>query len=190
MQPPQFDDLFTGKLIRLTAQTADDAEAFARWSANIEYHRLVDDDPARPLPIQHFAKQFEGSPGSNHSGYDFMIRTIAENTLIGFVVLHSIKWSNRAATVSIGIGESAYWGQGYGTEAMQLALAFAFRELNLYRVGLSVLGYNTRAIRSYEKVGFVHEGGARSAVERDGRRYDHLTMGILRDEWLAKNEAF
>lgn len=183
MLSPSFDDLFSGKLVRLTAQTSDDAEAQARWSANIEYHRLVDDDPAQPRPASHFAG---GADHNSSTSYPFMIRTQAENTLIGFVALHSIKWSNRAATVSIGIGEPAYWGKGYGTEAMQLALAFAFRELNLYRVGLGVLAYNVRAIKSYEKVGFVHEGASRSAIERDGRRYDYVYMGLLRDEWNAR----
>jgi len=56
-------------------------------------------------------------------------------------------------------------------------------ELNLHRVSLDVFEYNPRAIRSYEKVGFKHEGRVRQALNRDGRRWDILYMGILREEW-------
>jgi RimJ/RimL family protein N-acetyltransferase len=88
--------------------------------------------------------------------------------------------------VGIGIGEAEYRGKGYGTDAMQVILGFAFRELNLHRVSLSVFEYNPRAIRSYEKAGFRHEGRLRAEINRDGRRWDVLMMGILRTEWEAQ----
>jgi RimJ/RimL family protein N-acetyltransferase len=66
---------------------------------------------------------------------------------------------------------------------MRLTTAYAFRELNLYRISLTVFSYNTRAIRLYEKLGFVHEGVSRSALYRDGQRHDMLLMGLLRPEW-------
>ena len=65
-------------------------------------------------------------------------------------------------------------------------LGHAFENLELHRVGLSVFSYNTRAIRAYEKVGFRHEGRLRDAIQRDGRYWDEIQMGILREEWLAR----
>ena len=50
---------------------------------------------------------------------------------------------------------------------------------------LNVFEYNPRAIRSYEKCGFVLEGRRRQALNRDGRRWDLIHMGILREEWLG-----
>jgi hypothetical protein len=73
-----------------------------------------------------------------------------------------------------------------GTDAMRVMLRYVFNELNLRRVSLIVFEYNLRAIRSYEKVGFVHEGRVRRVMQRDGRRWDFLYMGILREEWLVK----
>jgi RimJ/RimL family protein N-acetyltransferase len=73
--------------------------------------------------------------------------------------------------------------EGYGSEAMRLTLNYAFNELNLHRVGLDVLDYNARALHVYEKLGFVHEGAKRQFGRRDGRRYDLVLMGMLRDEW-------
>jgi RimJ/RimL family protein N-acetyltransferase len=66
---------------------------------------------------------------------------------------------------------------------MRVMLRYAFQELNLHRVALAVFGYNERAYKSYQKVGFQVEGTLRERLRRDGQRYDMITMGILRDEW-------
>jgi RimJ/RimL family protein N-acetyltransferase len=58
-------------------------------------------------------------------------------------------------------------------------------EQNLRRVSLDTFEYNPRAIRSYEKAGFVYEGRARQYLLREGKRWDLIFMGILRQEWLA-----
>ncbi len=51
------------------------------------------------------------------------------------------------------------------------------------RVSLSVLGNNPRAIRAYEKAGFVLEGRSRGHNLYDGQRIDEAFMGILREDW-------
>lgn len=177
-------DLLTGRLVRLAAPGEDEKAAFARWSADPDYMRCLDADPVRPMAAEHFSlPRKEDAPRS----VEFRIRTLVEDTLIGFVALFSIKWSSGSATLAIGIGEPDYRGKGYGVDALELALGYAFRELNLHRVGLSVISYNTRAIRAYEKVGFVQEGVRREAICRDGRRFDDILMGILRREWEQRH---
>jgi RimJ/RimL family protein N-acetyltransferase len=70
---------------------------------------------------------------------------------------------------------------------MNLLLRFAFTEVNLRRVSLGVFEYNPRAIRTYEKTGFRHEGRVRQFLNKEGRRWDMLFMGIMREEWLERN---
>lgn len=171
--------LFKGKLVRLAAPLPDDNLHFARWSEDDVYARLVDDDPMQPQTADSF--HF----GSSATSYYFHLRTLADDMLIGFVVLFSVKWSNQTAMLAIGIGEETYRGKGYGSDALALILNYAFNELNLYRVGLSVMSYNTAAIRAYERAGFVREGVTRGAILREGQRHDMVNYGILRDEWLA-----
>jgi len=175
------DSLFRGRLVRLTAPRPEDTETMARWSENSTYSRLVDTDYARPRPAKAFAEKEDETPPAD--ALEFRIRTIAEDRLVGFVALHHIEWSNGSGEISIGIGEPADWDKGYGSEAMRLTLNYAFNELNLHRVGLDVLDYNARALHVYEKLGFVHEGAKRQFGRRDGRRYDLVLMGMLRDEW-------
>jgi RimJ/RimL family protein N-acetyltransferase len=178
-------DLFRGRLVHLAAPAEDDAAAFARWSQDAEYLRALDTDYARPVSATEFAER--SAPGRADSNtLEFRLRTLAEDRLIGFVALHCIEWNNQAAMLAIGIGEASYRGKGYGSDALQLILRYAFRELNLYRVGLDVTANNRAAIRAYEKAGFQQEGVMRRAVSRDGQRIDRILMGILRDEWLER----
>ena len=174
--------------MRLVAPSERDAPVLARWSEDTEYLRAVDSDYARPLSPEEFAHRLSPDQ-ADPNRLEFHIRTLADDRLIGFVALHSVEWNNRAALLAIGIGEPEFLGQGYGTDALQLILRFAFHELNLYRVSLDVIASNTRAIRTYEKLGFQREGRMRAAVQRDGHRTDRIFMGLLRDEWSELQAA-
>jgi RimJ/RimL family protein N-acetyltransferase len=72
---------------------------------------------------------------------------------------------------------------------MGLALDFAFQELNLHRIQLTVYSYNERAMRMYEKLGFQREGVYREFLLRDGQHHDMLLYGILNHEWLGQKNA-
>jgi RimJ/RimL family protein N-acetyltransferase len=89
--------------------------------------------------------------------------------------------------MGIGLGDKTCWGKGYGTDAMSLLLRYAFTELNLHRMTLTVYEFNERAIRMYQRCGFKIEGIVRDCLYRNGRRWDLVSMGILRDEWLELN---
>ncbi|HEY3343991.1 MAG TPA: GNAT family protein, partial [Anaerolineaceae bacterium] len=115
----------------------------------------------------------------------FGLRTLTEDCLIGLILLDEIDWLNGVAWVAIGIGEREYWGKGYGADAMRLILRYAFDALHLHKVILDVFEYNQRAYRCYLKAGFIEEGRARDFLNRDGRRWDLIYMGALREEWLA-----
>jgi RimJ/RimL family protein N-acetyltransferase len=182
-------NLFTGELVRLAAMNPGaDAEAFARWQADSEYMRLQDSDsfmPATPKQMQRkLEKELEREPATN---FEFSIRTLSDDKPIGSIGLGGVRWNHSDVFVGIGLGDRDYWGNGYGTDAMRVILRYAFMELNLHRVSLDVFEYNPRAQRSYEKAGFKVEGRQRQAMQRDGRRWDFIFMGILREEWLNDN---
>lgn len=62
-------------------------------------------------------------------------------------------------------------------------LKHGFQNLNLHRIYLRVFANNVRAIRSYEKAGFVHEGRLRQAEFRQGQYLDVFFMSVLKSEW-------
>jgi RimJ/RimL family protein N-acetyltransferase len=97
---------------------------------------------------------------------------------IGNIHLTGIDWVARHAGVGIFIGEEEHWSKGYGQQAMRLILRHAFNDLGLRRVYLVVLDNNDRAIRAYEKCGFVVEGRLRRHAYKQGRFRDLIFMGI------------
>jgi RimJ/RimL family protein N-acetyltransferase len=183
-------DVLKGKLVRLSAfDPAEMSKAFPRWDQNSEYFRLLNSSGQPMQSAKAALKWMEEEAGEvSPANYYFSIRTLSEDKLIGELALDVVTWPGRDAFVGLGIGETDYWGKGYGTDIMNVLLRFAFTEVNLRRVTLSVFEYNPRAIRSYEKVGFRHEGRTRKVLNKEGRRWDILYMGILREEWLEQND--
>ena len=177
--------LLTGDLVRLAALNPEtDAESFARWSRDSEYYRLDTTDPARMWSPRQTREFMDKDDQAEHpNSISLAIRTLDGDQVIGFIALDGIEWTHGDAWVGIGIGDRAFWGRGYGADAMRVMLRYAFVELNLFRVSLNVFEYNRRAIRSYEKCGFTVEGRLRAWIHRDGRLWDLIFMGILREEW-------
>lgn len=180
--------LFEGERIRLTPHEPDsDAEAESRWTHDPQYMRLLSADPVRPLSPAQIKKRYEeAEKEKSYNRFSFAIRLRAaegSGRLIGFVSLSRIEWNNGSGWINLGIGAAEDRGQGYGAEALRLALAFAFDELNLHRLSAGTFEYNTGALRFLEQAGFRVEVRKRQAIHRDGRRWDELTLGLLREEW-------
>ncbi|MBN2146051.1 MAG: GNAT family N-acetyltransferase [Anaerolineales bacterium] len=103
--------------------------------------------------------------------------------LIGDCGLLNIDQRNRSAELGIMIGDKTFWNRGYGTEAVRLLVKHGFQTLNLHRIFLRVFETNPRAIRSYEKAGFVSEGRQRQAEFRGGKYIDVIVMSMLDSEY-------
>lgn len=109
--------------------------------------------------------------------------TIKKGPCIGFAFIHSWVKSDERARYAVGIFDPSYWNEGYGTEITRLILNYAFGQLRLHRLDVRVLEYNVRAIRCYEKCGFICEGIERESAFVNGRRYNDIMMGILDHEY-------
>jgi RimJ/RimL family protein N-acetyltransferase len=175
-------NLLRGERVWLAALGRSDAATMVRWEYDTEYLRLLDASPAQPRSEETIARWIDGVTKSNND-FTFGIRLTQSDDLIGWIQLDGVDWMHRTSYLGIGIGNRDFWGRGYGTEAMELMLQFAFDEINLHRVFLSVFSYNERAIHVYKKLGFQYEGRYREHIERDGQRYDMLFYGLLAHEW-------
>lgn len=179
-------DLFRGELVRFALEEPEAAaRADVRWQRDTEFHRLSDPNPARLHSEKKIKEWIEKQieEGFKPDRYFFSVRTLAEDRYIGFLALwvdliHSEAW------VGLGIGERELWSKGYGTDMMKLCQQYVFAELGMERLSLGLFEYNPRGLRSYEKCGFRLEGRTRKDARREGKRYDSLWMGILRQEWL------
>ena len=175
------NDLLEGEKVRLTALHKTDLPQFVEWFANIEFRRNLG-GIAMPFRPEDEDAWFEAQRKAEDT-CNFAIRLLEGNRLIGSCGVFNVHWLARNCMVGIGVGDPAYWGKGYGTDAMRVLLKFAFMEMDMHRVGLEVFSYNLRAKKSYLKIGFRQECVSREAIWRDGRYYDAIQMGILRREW-------
>jgi len=185
-------NLFHGKLVKLTAEEPEKlAEAYSRWQWDSELQRLGTTEPASMHSKKGILEYIEKQQKKEEDvrNFFFNIRTLEDDRLIGDVGLDGIRWNHGDAFVGIMIGDREDWNKGYGTDALRIILRYAFTELNLHRLSLNTFEYNPRAIRSYEKAGFKVEGRVRQYLNREGRRWDLIYMGILRDEWNSGNNS-
>jgi hypothetical protein len=71
---------------------------------------------------------------------------------LGFARLHWISWNNGNAFVSLGIADAQERGKGYGSEALHLILRYAFAELNLFHLSVSIPEYNQVAMNDSRRL--------------------------------------
>ncbi|ERN53808.1 GNAT family N-acetyltransferase [Alkalihalophilus marmarensis] len=110
---------------------------------------------------------------------------VYQNRFVGQARLTVNQTDNRAR-YAVGLFDPSVWNKGLGTEVTNLVLEFAFKTLNLHRVDLRVLEYNVRAIRCYEKCGFIKEGIEREGALINGKYETDLFMSILDREYEEK----
>ena len=179
--------LIEGDTIELRRHRQANLPIVLRWYADPELARLTRYS-MRPMPHEEVERFFQSRLLSSESvAYGIHIK--ASGRLIGLTTFSALDPDNGSVLFHITIGETDAWGHGYGTETARLMLELAFGRIGLHRVGLSVFAFNERAIRSYQKAGFQVEGRLREAIARDGRYWDEIHMGVLRDEWLAASAA-
>jgi RimJ/RimL family protein N-acetyltransferase len=182
--PIDYTPLIRAERVFLRPPEKSDLPTFVRWFADADMSSLLGNRApfSAAQEEQWFAHMLE-TQGKEF--YNFVMCRIEDRLPFGTISLMRIDRDNGSAGVGIAIGEKALWGKGYGTDAMNALLDFAFGEVRLERVWLDVYDFNKRAKRSYEKSGYVVEGVQRHAHFSEGRYRDVLLMSILRDEWAA-----
>ena len=185
--------LFEGKDVRFgPIDYEKDPEIESKWTHDAEFMRLYDIVPARPMSAAMVKKQYEKlekQVEEEKNLYCFQLRAREDDRLIGKAAVQWIEWANGNGYLRLAIGAAEDRRKGYGTQALRMLLRFSFAELNLFRVTASVPEYNEAAIALLKKAGFTEEVRRRKALERDGRRWDILLFGLLKDEWQNQVQA-
>jgi RimJ/RimL family protein N-acetyltransferase len=169
-----------GKRVYLRALEKEDLICIQKWSNDPEIRKLTGEVASMG---QADADKFLERVYNDNTREWFVIIIKENERLIGEAGLLRMFHAWRTTDISIIIGEKDAWGKGYGTEAILLLLDYAFRRLNFHRVAIGVVGFNERATRFWEKIGFKKEG-----IQRDGYYYKHkyhdfVMMSILEDEY-------
>ncbi len=108
--------------------------------------------------------------------------------VIGTCTLLNIDLRHRRAEIGYALARE-HWRKGYATEALDLALAFAFGPMDLHRLEADVHPENIGSFRLLEKQGFKREGYLRERWHHLGRIEDGVFLGLLRPEWLELKQS-
>ncbi len=183
--------MLKGKKVTLRGVRREDLPHLSEFNNDIEVETSGGGDPPMPQSLERLQAEFDqNSAKGGRDGAWFVIE--ADGKVIGQCVLHSFdtcQGINHNCELGIVIGDKAYWGKGYGREAVNLLVGYAFHHWNVHRVWLRTNSGNERAIRAYLACGFVEEGRLREHEWNNGRFVDTVMMGILRREWEKINQA-
>ncbi|MET0561000.1 MAG: GNAT family protein [Gaiellaceae bacterium] len=78
--------------------------------------------------------------------------------------------------------DPGFRGRGLATQATRLLTRHLVFDLDYHRVQLEVYGFNERAVRHFERAGFVREGVRRQAYWRHGKWVDGVLFGLVRED--------
>jgi RimJ/RimL family protein N-acetyltransferase len=108
---------------------------------------------------------------------------------IGYLSLKGVREGGTAAEIGIAIMDAEYRGHGFGTEALRQAAAYAFSELEVSHLVLTVFPDNVPAMRSYEKLGFKTTEVLKESWELPDETFaDMWVMELTREEFESKTQ--
>ena len=174
--------VLTGELTVLRPFTEDDAAGIAEIIDDPEVIRFTFDSSTELTPER--LRSWYGSRSAQTDRLDLAVTDRSTGELLGEVVLYEWDAESRSCTFRTLIGPRGR-GRGIGTEATRLIVGYAIEQLGLHRIQLEAYADNHRALRVYEKVGFVVEGVRREVQVRDGEWADEVLMAVLDHEWAV-----
>jgi RimJ/RimL family protein N-acetyltransferase len=174
--------------VRFTPLQMENIHTHFRWNNDPELNRLDSEVPYEEESFGAFKARFEQlcvkpTPTQRH----FEIHDAEHDTLIGVAYVARMSTHHEHALVGITIGQTDYWGEGYGKESMRLLLRYCFEDLGLHRVSAETFEYNTAWRDLVEGMGFTREGVARDYLYRDGQYWDKAFYALLEDEYRAQD---
>ncbi len=131
-----------------------DAKFMYEWMSDPEVYCNFRFDPKK-ITIDS-CKSFIENSVNDKKNKNFAIADDNDEYL-GTISLKNIDMENKNAEYAIAVRKK-FHGTGVSKFATEELLKYAFETLNLNKVYLNVLSENTRAIKFYEKVGFIYEG--------------------------------
>lgn len=176
--------MLKGEKVVLRAIEREDLPTLCAFNNDLDVELAGGGDPPIPQSLARLQAEFDTNTSKGgRDGASFAIE--ADGKLIGSCGLFRFDEVGRTCELGIFIGDKAYWGHGYGRDAIHLLLHWAFVYRNLRKVWLWTQSTNERALRAYRACGFVEEGRLREHVwnSKDGKYIDAVYMGVLRAEW-------
>ena len=169
-----------GKNIYLSPFSDEDYILFTKWINDYETAKYLNQF-SKVFTLED-EKDFVENARKSNKVYLSIVKQETDE-LIGNISLVNIDPVHKTATLGIMIGKNDEREKGYGTEAINLLLDYAFNHLNLNNIMLEVLDTNERARKCYLKCGFKELGVRKQSHYLEGISHDSIYMQILKEDF-------
>src|ERR1044072_2429563 len=111
-----------GKLVMMREGQANDVQQVWEWENDSEMGLYLNADPGKRMSMDEVRRRFEQYRTDPTSGLFIICRLGGD--AIGMLGFDRLYRDLGTCRLFIGIGVKDYWGQGYGSDAMRLALQY------------------------------------------------------------------
>jgi RimJ/RimL family protein N-acetyltransferase len=172
------------KSIVLRTLVPADLEYVSAWADDPELDRLVGSE---------FLRAYKHAYDKHPSFYDAVLTDPTQVTLIvegrtgftvpvGFVRLYNVHLVEGYAYIETVIADARALRRGFGVQASRLMAYYGIDVLGLRRIESKVYAYNVLSINTLKRNACVQEGVLRKAAFKDGRYWDVIVFGVLKEE--------
>jgi len=168
-----------GDNVLLRVPTGKDCAEFTALNrASRRFHRGLVSPPINPEQFAAFLKR-----SNTAASICVFVCLVTDGSIIGAISLSQIfRAGFQNAYLGYYVG-AQYAGEGHMTEALQLLLRYAFKDLKLHRLEANIQPGNFASIALVKRAGFILEGYSPRYLKVCGRWRDHERWAILADEW-------
>ena len=163
--------MITGNKVVIKGITKESSKQIYEW-VNMEDLRSLTGTlyPISEFEHEEWIKKVTSSPDKKL----FLVEDKETCENIGTIGLKNFDQINRNAELFISLSKYG----GYGSDAVQTLVKYCFSHLNIHKVYLNVFESNKRAIRCYEKSGFVAEGVLKEHHFNNGDYENVIVMAV------------
>jgi RimJ/RimL family protein N-acetyltransferase len=171
-------DVLEGEGFRLRRASADDLDFMVVLSSHEDVEPFMAAVSARePDALREEIRQSEAEP--KHHGL-FVVEV--DGARAGVMAFEVSNRRSRIANLRSLMLLPEFRGRGVADSAARLLVRHLLFDLDYHRVQLECYGFNERAIRHAERVGFVREGVKRKAYWRHGEWVDGVLFGLVPED--------
>ena len=156
--------------------SSDNLDRYLAWLSDESINQFLELRFNLPSDVAEL-RQFVNSINDSNDSIFFGIFDTKTDTHVGNIKMGPINEYHGVADLGLLIGEKAFWGLGYGSEAIGLVCDYAFHTLGLAKLTAGCYAANTGSMKAFLKQGFVQEGSLSKQWLCDGERQDGYLFG-------------
>lgn len=174
-----------GPRVHLTPLRFENVRTHFRWRNDPTISFFTGAHPFQQESYRSFADRFDARlRHPNPAVHEFEIHD-AEDLLIGYAFIERSESAPHEGHIGLFIGDSQHRDEGYGHDALNLLLTYAFQTLHLHRVTADTLSLNLAWQTLLTNARFQQETRRRDYVFHDGTFWDQVTYGLLASEYFG-----